>query len=51
MSNSSSPPSAPPPAPTPPSIDELRQGDRPFVLADHQGVVIGINPAFQKAYG
>ncbi|MFN9924697.1 MAG: PAS domain-containing protein [Cyanobacteriota bacterium] len=51
MSNASGPPPAPAPAPIPPSIEELRQGDRPFVLADHLGVVIAINPPFQQAYG
>ena len=35
----------------PPSIDALRQGDAPFVLADAMGLVMEVNPAFEAAYG
>jgi PAS domain S-box-containing protein len=34
-----------------PSIASLQAGDRPFVLADHLGNVVAINPAFQATYG
>lgn len=34
-----------------PSIQTLQQGDAPFVLADHDGNVQGINPAFERVYG
>ena len=34
-----------------PSLEALRQGDRPFVLADRNGCVLAINDAFQQAYG
>ncbi|MEB3200538.1 MAG: PAS domain S-box protein [Synechococcaceae cyanobacterium] len=34
-----------------PSIQALQQGDVPFVLADHEGNVLAINPAFQLVYG
>ena len=34
-----------------PSLEALRLGDRPFVLADHSGCVLAINDAFQLAYG
>lgn len=34
-----------------PSIAELRRGDRPFVLASSQGLVVEVNPAFVQAYG
>lgn len=33
------------------SIEDLQQGDRPFVLADSLGQVLSINAAFQQAYG
>lgn len=35
----------------PPSIEALASGDRPFVLADDHGVVIGMNEAFRAFYG
>ncbi|MEB3208557.1 MAG: PAS domain S-box protein [Synechococcus sp.] len=34
-----------------PSIKELQQGDRPFVLADSLGQIVAINSAFEQAYG
>ena len=34
-----------------PSLDALAASDRPFVLADDHGVVIGMNQAFQEFYG
>ena len=34
-----------------PSIKDLQQGDRPFVLADSLGQILAINPAFEQAYG
>lgn len=34
-----------------PSIEDLRRGEQPFVLADHQGVVLDVNPAFEAAFG
>jgi PAS domain S-box-containing protein len=34
-----------------PSLEELQQSDRPFVLADHDGIVLAINAPFQQAYG
>jgi PAS domain S-box-containing protein len=34
-----------------PTIDELQRSDQPFVLADHQGIVVSINPAFERVYG
>lgn len=37
--------------PSVPSIASLQAGDRPFVLADHLGRVVAINPAFQEAFG
>ncbi len=38
-------------AAAPPSLEQLRQGDRPFVLADHNGIIVAINAAFEQAYG
>jgi len=38
-------------SPVPPSLDLLCQGERPFVLADHNGIILGINAPFQQAYG
>ena len=35
----------------PPSLDSLAASDRPFVLADDHGVVIGMNDAFRDVYG
>ncbi|MEI7666089.1 MAG: PAS domain S-box protein [Synechococcaceae cyanobacterium ELA263] len=37
--------------PAPPSLEELRHGASPFVLADHNGLIVSINSAFQHAYG
>lgn len=34
-----------------PSIQELEQGDAPFVLADHDGNIVSVNAAFEQAYG
>jgi len=34
-----------------PSITELQQGDRPFVLADALGNVVSLNAAFTRIYG
>ena len=34
-----------------PSIAELSQGDRPFVLASAEGLVVEVNRAFEQAYG
>ena len=34
-----------------PSIKELQQRDRPFVLADSLGQIVAINSAFEQAYG
>lgn len=34
-----------------PSIQDLQQGDRPFVLADSLGQIVAINSAFEQAYG
>lgn len=34
-----------------PRIQDLQQGDRPFVLADSLGQIMSINPAFEQAYG
>jgi PAS domain S-box-containing protein len=34
-----------------PSIRDLQQGKRPFVLADALGQIVAINPAFEQAYG
>lgn len=39
------------PTPAAPSIAELKQGDRPFVLASSEGLVIEVNHAFEQAYG
>ena len=39
-------------SPAPPSLEALRHGESPFVLADdHNGLIIAINAAFQQAYG
>jgi len=38
------------PAP-PPSIEALRTGDAPFVLADSLGLVLEVNAAFVAVYG
>lgn len=35
----------------PPSIEELRAGQAPFVLADALGVVVEVNAAFEAVYG
>ena len=35
----------------PPSLEALQNGDRPFVLADQNGVVVAINIAFHQTYG
>lgn len=45
------PSSAGPNPPPAPSIAELQQGDRPFVLADALGNVVALNPAFTRTYG
>jgi PAS domain S-box-containing protein len=34
-----------------PTIASLQSSDAPFVLADHRGVVIALNPAFETVYG
>jgi len=34
-----------------PSIEALKAGEAPFVLADHQGNVVAFNPAFERVYG
>jgi hypothetical protein len=34
-----------------PSLEELQGSDQPFVMADHQGIVVVINPAFEAIYG
>jgi PAS domain S-box-containing protein len=34
-----------------PTIGSLQNGDAPFVLASHKGVVLALNPAFQQVYG
>jgi PAS domain S-box-containing protein len=34
-----------------PSLEELRGSDQPFVIADHQGIVVAIYPAFEAIYG
>jgi len=34
-----------------PSIQELQGSDQPFVMADHQGIVVAIYPAFEAVYG
>lgn len=34
-----------------PSIEALQAGDSPFVLADHEGNVLAVNPAFEAVYG
>jgi PAS domain S-box-containing protein len=34
-----------------PSIAELRVGERPFVLASAEGLVVEVNPPFEQAYG
>lgn len=39
------------PADPPPSIEALRTGDAPFVLADSLGLVIEVNTAFEAVYG
>lgn len=35
----------------PTTIASLQNSDAPFVLADHKGVVLAINPAFEQVYG
>ena len=40
----------PRPGPTP-TLASLQTSDAPFVLADHKGVVLAINPAFEQVYG
>jgi PAS domain S-box-containing protein len=37
--------------PDPPSLEALRHGASPFVLADHNGLIVAINAAFQQIYG
>ncbi len=37
--------------PAPPSLEALRHGASPFVLADHNGLIVAINAAFQQIYG
>ena len=37
-------------APTP-TLASIQTSDAPFVLADHKGVVLAINPAFEQVYG
>lgn len=39
------------PTALPPSLDSLASGDRPFVLADDRGIVIGMNESFRRFYG
>jgi PAS domain S-box-containing protein len=34
-----------------PSLEELQGSDQPFVMADHQGIVVAIYPAFEAIYG
>ena len=34
-----------------PTIESLEQGERPFVLADHMGRVVGLNAAFTRTFG
>lgn len=34
-----------------PSIEALHAGEAPFVLADNQGLVVSVNPAFEREYG
>ena len=34
-----------------PTLKSLEQGERPFVMADHMGRVVGLNPAFTRTYG
>lgn len=34
-----------------PSLEELRTGSRPFVMADENGLIVEINQAFHEAYG
>jgi PAS domain-containing protein len=34
-----------------PSLEELQGSDQPFVIADHQGMVVLINPALEAVYG
>jgi PAS domain S-box-containing protein len=34
-----------------PSLEELQGSDQPFVMADHLGIVVAINPAFEAVYG
>ena len=34
-----------------PTIASLQNGDSPFVLANHKGVVLALNPAFHQVYG
>jgi PAS domain-containing protein len=33
------------------SIEALRRSGRPFLLADHQGLILEINESFQQEYG
>ncbi|MFM7313244.1 MAG: PAS domain S-box protein [Cyanobium sp.] len=42
---------ASPASDTPPTIEALRQGVAPFVLADAMGLVLEVNPPFEAAYG
>jgi len=35
----------------PPTIASLQNSGAPFVLADQNGVVLALNPAFQQVYG
>jgi PAS domain S-box-containing protein len=34
-----------------PTIESLEQGERPFVLADHMGRVLGMNASFTRTFG
>jgi hypothetical protein len=34
-----------------PTLASLQTSDAPCVLADHKGVVLAINPAFEQVYG
>lgn len=34
-----------------PTISDLRSSDAPFILADHRGIVLALNPAFEQVYG
>ena len=34
-----------------PTLASLQTSDAPFVLANHKGVVLALNPAFQQVYG